>query len=143
MKNQLVQTAPAGQEIKKGSLFLKIAGFLMMLIGLMEAINGFQLVQLGRSFFYEAPVITDVGDINSAVIGIFTVSVLLFFCGLGVVLNRRFFWNLSFFAIIGYCAVEIINGKLLFGEILESQMAIPMTAAILLIMLLLIGRKEW
>lgn len=128
--------------MRKANGLLKFAGLIMMFLGVIQTIGAIQLMESGTSFLYNRPILADVNQLGTAVIGIFTVAVLLFFSGLGIILNKKFFWNLSFFAVLLYLAVDIANGQLLFGELFKMEVALTITIVTGLLMLLYLGRKE-
>ncbi|MEO8664272.1 MAG: hypothetical protein ABI462_02155 [Ignavibacteria bacterium] len=128
--------------MKKTNILLQIAGALMIIIGILEIIRGFQLLETGKTFQMDTANISDVGDLKIVGIGMILVAFLFVICGVGVIMKGQFFWWLSVIAIILYVADGIINSKLLFSEALGTGVSIDMTIGILLLILLYLGKKR-
>ena len=128
--------------MKKTNILLQIAGIIMIVIGILEIIRGFQLLQTGSTFQMDTAAVSDVNDLRIVGIGMILVALLFIVCGIGVILKGQFFWVLSIIAIVIYIADGIVNSKLLFNEALGTGVAIDMTIGTLLLVLLYLGKKR-
>lgn len=128
--------------MKKTNILLQIAGVIMIIIGILEIIRGFQLLQTGSTFQMDTAAVSDVNDLRIVGIGMILVALLFIVCGIGVILKGQFFWVLSIIAIVIYIADGIVNSKLLFNEALGTGVAIDMTIGTLLLVLLYLGKKR-
>ena len=128
--------------MKNTNILLQIAGSIMIIIGLIELVRGFQLLDTGKTFQMDTTSVADVNDLRIVGIGMIVVAFLFIVCGVGVIMKGQFFWVLSMIAIILYIADGILNSRLLFNEALGTGVAIDITIGILIMTLLYLGKKR-
>lgn len=128
--------------MKKTNILLQIAGGIMIVIGILEIIRGFQLLQTGTTFQMDTSSASDLNDLRIVGIGMILIALLFIISGIGVILKGHFFWILSIIAIILYVADGIVNSRLLFNEALGTGVIIDMTFGTLLLVLLYLGKKR-
>ena len=129
--------------MRKNSIFLKVAGLVMVLVGIVHGIDGIQLFQTGSTFLSDKTALTDSNGLRIASIGLILVAILFIISGIGVLMGNKALFNLSIVTLILYVIVGIVNGQILYGEPLDAGLAINMTVAILLFVFLYLGRSRF
>ena len=129
--------------MRKTSIFLKVAGIVMVLVGIVHGIDGIQLFQTGTTFLSGKTTIADSNGLRIASIALIVIALLFIISGIGVMMGKKALFNLSIVTLILYVIVGVINGQILYGEPLDTGLTINMTVAILILAFLYLGRSHF
>lgn len=127
--------------MKDTNIFMKLAGGLLIITGIIEIINNIQLLNTGISFLTDKPITGEISELRFATISGICISVFFLICGVGVLLNNKVAMTLSYWAAIFYFISSMVNGQLLFGQIFQPEISISITVSLLIATFIYLGKK--
>jgi hypothetical protein len=126
--------------MKKKS-FLIAASVVMILVGILRGLGGIVLLARGNNINTGHPVVASGARMRIVALGLLAVCLLLVFSAINVLRKPdKKSWNLCWTALIIFLTGGVINGYLLFGHPIDKGQLINLSAVIICIVLLYLGK---
>jgi len=120
-----------------------VGSTLMIILAIARFIGGLVLIIEGTNLELDQRMIASSNEAKMVGIGLILVSIILVRSAIGMLKSNYFYWKIGLFAIILFILDGLINGFILFGQPLEKGTIINITASVIIVLAMLIGRKSF